>query len=315
MRFLFAVFLIADLAVGVSCRHPASTGISVDPAFRRWIPPETRVLAGADLEKLKSAPFYRRHQSSLDFPLLDASSERIGVDPRRDISEALIAWSANRPVFLIRGRFTPASVERKLEALGARRAAYKQYTLLGDPANSLVFLKRGVAAAGPTPALDAMLDLDAERGGQVPEELGARLRELPKGDQIWAVSRGGLPFTNWTMRSDYESALSNIVGYVRGTSMGAQVDTGVHFSADLTCASAQGAQRVHDALRAAVAMGRLTTKDNQQDLLRMYDAIRVDRDNDIVRVRADFPGDLADKLAGYLPELRNFAPGTWKPER
>jgi hypothetical protein len=305
VRYVGVILLVADLLVGVSCkRQPAATGISVDPVFRSLVPPKTRVLAGIDIEKLKATAFYKRHESDLNFPLLDASSERIGLDPRRNVSDLLIAWVATQPLFIARGHFSQRVVEQKIVALGAQRRAYKRYTLFGDDENSLVFLKRGIAAAGSTSVLHAAIDLEAEHDGQVPKELQQALGKLPKGDQIWLVSRGGLPFTDLPMRSDYGSALSNFVGYVRDTSFAAGVDTGVHLVADLTCISAQGAQRVHDGLRAAVALGRLTTKDDQQDLLRMYDAIRVDRHNDIVHLHADFSSDLADKLLQYLLHLK-----------
>jgi hypothetical protein len=256
------------------------------------------------MEKLKSAAFYKRHESDLNLPLLDASYERIGIDPRRDVSDLLIAWNGKQPVFMARGHFSQRVVEQKIAALGAQRRAYKRYTLFGDDENSLVFLKKGIAAAGSTSDLHAAIDLEAGHGGQVPEELQQALGKLPKGDQIWLVSRGGLPFADLPMRSDYGSVLSNFVGYVRDASIAAGIDTGVHLMADLTCISPQGAQRVHDGLRAAVAIGRLTTKDDQQDLLRMYDAIRVDRDNDIVHLHGDLSRDLADRMLQYLLHLK-----------
>ncbi|MBV9612705.1 MAG: hypothetical protein JO091_09535 [Acidobacteriaceae bacterium] len=90
--------------------------------------------------------------------------------------------------------------------------------------------------------------------------------------------------------------------------MGIGIDTGAHIAADLTCASGQGAQRVHDALRAGIAFGRLSTKDNEQELLQIYDAIQVTQDKQIVRVRADYPANLAAKLIAYLSDLK-FANG------
>jgi hypothetical protein len=305
VRYVAVILLLADLLVGVSCkRQPAATGISVDPAFRSLVPPDTRVLAGIEMEKLKTAAFYKRHESDLNFPLLDASYERIGLDPRRDVSDLLIAWSGERPLFMARGHFSQRVIEQKIAALGAQGRAYKRYTVFGDGENSLVFLNRGIAAAGSTSAVHAAIDLEAEDNGQVPQELQQALGKLPKGDQIWVVSRGGLPFVDLPMRSDYGSVLSNFVGYVRDTCIGAGVDTGVHLVADLTCISSRGAERVHDGLRAAVALGRLTTKDDQQDLLRMYEAIRVDRDNEIVHLHADLSSDLADRLLQYLLHLK-----------
>ncbi len=319
MRYLFSFFLLAGLLAallgGIGCGRQTAAGVSVNPAFRALIPANTRVLAGVDVDRLKTATLYRRHESSLNFPLLDASSERIGVDPRRDVSDVLIAWAGDRPLFMVRGRFTPSAVEQKLVALGAQRKKYRRYTLLGDDENSLAFLKNTVAVDGSVAGLHTVLDLRDQDAGRVPPELEAQLGSVPKGDQIWVVSRGGLPFTELPLRSDYQSALSNIIGYVRAASIGAGVDTGVHLAADLTCVSTQGAQRVGDGLRAGVALGRLTTKDDQQDLLRMYDAIHVDQDKEVVHVRAEIPGDLADKLLAYLPDLRTVGPDVLQKRR
>ena len=303
MRLACASFFLVAIAAATSCaRHPA-TGVTVDPVFRTLIAPDTKALAGAALDKLKTTPLYRRHEKSLDFPLLDASSERLGVDPRRDISDLAVEWNGGRAVFLGRGRFNPATVEQKLRALGARPAKVGKYSLFDIQQNALAFLGRGVVVEGSVDGLNRIIRLEDKGDGEVPEELAERLRLLPKGSQIWAVSRGGLPFAELPMRSDYASALSNIAGYVSGASLGIEVDTGAHVAADLTCVSAQGAERVRDGLRAAVAIGRLTTKDDQQDLLKIYDSIRVDQDREIVRMRADFPQDLADLLLASLPEL------------
>ena len=109
------------------------------------------------------------------------------------------------------------------------------------------------------------------------------------------------------MRSDIDSALSNIVGYVSGTAMGVGIDTGIHLQADLTCISDQGAQRVRDALRGGLGLARLTTKDNQLDLLRLYDAVHIDQENSLIHVRADLASDLANKLLSYIPQMKNGA--------
>ena len=304
MRVFLVFAVLAGSIVALSCGRTTSTGISLDRELRPYVPSDANVLAGIDIDRLKPTSLYQRHQSSLNFPLLDASSERIGLDPRRDLSRVLMAWNGKDALFAARGHFSSSVVQQKLAALGVKPAAYGHYTLLAIDRTALVFPKDSIAVAGSTQAVRGLLDTDIQREGSVPEELQQRLQSIPKGDQIWAVSRVGLPFGEVSMRSDYESALSNIAGYVRGTSLGVGIDTGAHLTAELTCVSAQGAQRVHDGLRAAVALGRLTTKDNEQDLLRIYDAIQVSQDRESVHVRADFQSDLADKLIAYLSDLK-----------
>src|SRR5207253_8575693 len=104
--------------------------------------------------------------------------------------------------------------------LGAHRRAYKNDTLFGDGKNSLVFIKDGLVLAGSPQALRDVIDARGNSDPGIPEELKQQLETIPKDDQIWAVSRGGLPLIGIPLRSDIDSALSNIVGYISGTAMG-----------------------------------------------------------------------------------------------
>lgn len=314
MRYFSFSLVLAGIIAATGCtKHPA-TGVSVQSAFRPLIPPDTKVLAGLDVDKIKATPLYQRHEKDLDFPLLNGSSERIGLDPRKDISNVLVAWNGKQPIFMMLGRFKPAEVEKKIGSLGARRSTYQKYILLGDPKNSIVFLTKAVAIAGSAESLHGVIDLESKGDGEVPEELQERLVGLPKTNQIWAVSRGGLPFMEVPMRSDFGSALSNIAGYIQATSTGIGVDSGLHLLMNIVCVSTQGAQRVHDALRGGIGFARLSTKDNQQDLLRLYDAIQVEQDQQVVHVRVDLGTDLSDKVLSYLPQLQRSAGSAFRPQ-
>jgi len=300
---------LASCACVVSCSKQTSSGVVVDQVYKPLIRPDTSVLAGMDLDKLKATPLYRRHEKAFNFPLLDASSQRLGFDPRRDIRDLVFASDGRTGALLARGRFQPKDIEAKFQASGLQRKPYKSFTLLGDDQNSLVFLKGGVAVAGSSQAVRSELDFQEGGAGEIPEELQERLRSLRKDDQIWIVSRNGLPFAGTPLRSDVQSALSNIVAYIRGATAGLAVDNGAHLQADLTCVSPEGAQRVHDALRGGIGLARLSTKDSETDLLKLYDAIQVDQDRNLVRVHADVSGDVADKLLNILPGVTSRADG------
>jgi hypothetical protein len=306
VRYLSTLCLLA-LVVALGCRRLVTKGVVVDSSFEPFIPADTKVLAGVQLTKLQSAPLYRAHKGQLDFGQVQAFSERTGLDPTRDLSEILIAWDGKQLLAMARGHFSQAKVGPKLESLGARRKSYKKYTLFGDERNSLVFMRDGLIVAGSSQALRELIDRGNKRDAGIPAELQQRLESTPKADQLWAVSRGGLPVNGIAMRSDIDSALSNIVGYVSGAATGIAIDTGIHFQADLTCISDQGAQRVRDALRGGIGLARLTTKDNQLELLRLYDSVHVDQEKSAIHVRADVAPDLADRLFSYIPRMKNDA--------
>lgn len=298
MRYLLPV-LFTGLLVATGCARQAATGISVDRALKPLVPPDTKVLAGVDIDKLKSAPFYQRHKE-LDWSQLDRIKKEIGLDPRRDISDALVAWNGKQALVLAHGTFNPNELQ---ERLGVRRSFYKHHDLIGGDTEGVVLLRKGVAAAGSASQLRTVIDLQDSGSGGIPDELAQQLEMLPKTDQIWAVSRGGLPFADLAVRSDIASALSNIVGYISNATAGVTVDTGTHWQADITCISDQGAQRVRDALRGGIGLARLTTKDDQLDQLRLYDSIHVDQDHQFVHIRSDLTPELMDKLLSILTQL------------
>lgn len=307
MRYNLAIVAAAGWLIALGCGKTSTLGVSVNAAFRPLIPADTKALAGLEIDKLKISDFYRKHQDQLDIAQVDAISERTGFDVRRDVSEALIAWNGGRALLISGGRFKTPEVEQKLGAMDVRRTSYKQYTFFGGGQDSLAFLSKTLVLAGPTDMLRKAIDQRAADGGGVPEDLNQRLRSIPRADQVWLVSSGPLPVAGIGIRSDVQSALSNIVNYVDGASVGIGLDSGAHLQADISCVSNEGAQRVHDALRGGIGLARLATKDNEIDLLRLWDAVHVDQDHNTVHLRADLPGDLADKLIAYIPKLRGRA--------
>jgi len=94
---------------------------------------------------------------------------------------------------------------------------------------------------------------------------------------------------------------------MRGTSLGLRFDSGSHLQARVVCKSAEGAQRVNDALRGLIGLARLSTNDNELDLLRMWDAVSIIKEEQAVRIQADLPADLTDKLIAHLGGLRTRA--------
>ena len=167
--------------------------------------------------------------------------------------------------------------------------------------------------AGPTAVVEAALDLRSTRAGEIPAELKERLADVPADSQIWEASRGGLPMANFPLRADMAANLSNIAAFVSGTSLGLRFDSGTHLQARLICKSPEGAQRIQDTLRGLIGPGGLSTHDNELDLLRMWDAISISKDQQTVRVEVDLAADLTDKLIAQLSILRGRAGGMLGP--
>ncbi len=296
--------IVVVVALATGCSNSQQTGASIDDAFRGGIAADAQTIVSVRLDKLKASELYRRHEQLLQLPQIDAMAEKAGLDPRRDISSLYLVWNGKHVLLLAEGAFSAAQLEQKLVAGGAQRVPYKNYTLLTRGNDSVVFPGHGVAVAAATELVQSELDLLASKAGEIPEELKERMAEVPSDAQIWAVSRGGLPAANFPLRADLDSALSNITAYVTATSFGVHLDSGSHVQARIICKSPVGAQRVHDAMRGLIGLARLSTKDNELDLLRMWDAVSISKDQNVVRVQTDLPADLSDKLIAQVLALR-----------
>lgn len=286
---------VATIAIA-SCSGPAPSGIVVPREFTPFISPDTSMILGANLERLRSSSLYAKYKGELNFAVLDQFEQEFGVDPRRDLNQLLYIAGEKKQYLLARGVFRIPDLEARLQKKGLKRTTYKGFALWGDGQNSLALRKGSVAVMGSADALREAINTEEAGRGEVPEEIADRLRSMPKSDQIWLVSRNGLPFASVATRTDIQSALSNIVGFIKEAAGSLGVEDGLHLRAALGCVSAEGATRVHDALRGAVAIGRLSTKDNETALLKIYDAIQIERQEKTVRVNAQLTGDQIQEL-------------------
>lgn len=306
---------VAALVLSVGCSKTPPTGASLDPGFRGGVSSDAQTLIAVNLDQIKASELYKTHQQLFDLPQFNAMAERAGLDPRRDVSSLCIVWDGKHLVLLAKGTFQNAQLEEKLIAGGAQRVPYKTFTLLTRGVDSVAFPKPGFAVVSSTIAVQNELDLLAAGSGSIPEELQARLADVPTDAQIWEISRGGLPGTGLTIRSDLDSALSNFASFVTGTSLGVRFDSGSHMLSRVICKSPEGAQRVNDALRGLIGLARLSTKDNELDLLRLWDAVSVTKTQQFVRIQADLPADLSGKLINQVAAFRGRAGGLLNPQQ
>jgi len=304
-----ATLLCGAALLGIlgGCARKPAMGIFVDPAFGPLIAPDTKLLAGVRLDKVRETPVYKKLDKQFDLDRrLDLFSRRTGLDPRKDLWQVLVASNGENFLVMARGKFTTGEMEPQLGALGRERTSYKDYTLIGNQQTSVVFINAGVAVAGTQEDLKYLIDHRAEYKN-VPPALSAKLATLPHDDQMWLVDDGAL--AGWrTARPDttgMRSLLSNLVGSIRTTTVGVHLDEGAQMKAAVDCVSDQGARRVHDALKGGIGLARLNTRDDQMQMLKLYDAIHVDQSGSHVAISAEVPPDLVEPLLKMLPDLKN----------
>jgi hypothetical protein len=305
------LFLAVAAIASAGCSRHRTTGIFVDPAFGPLVPPDTSFMAGVRLDKIRETAVYTRLKGQYDIERrMNLFAERTGLDPQKDLWQVLVVSNGDQTLVLARGKFTIGEMEPKLGALGNERTSYKDYTLIGSPQTSVVFMNPGVAIAGTQAALKHLLDHRAEYTN-LPSRFVDQLKSMPAADQAWVVSTGVLPGMKaiGPDATGARSMLSNLVGYIKDLQVGFHIDEGVQMAANIDCISQEGAQRVHDAAKGALGLARMNTPDDRMQLLRLYDAVQVNQKDTQVAIEATVAPDSVDPLLKML----SGAPGQAAP--
>jgi len=144
MAFAYPAAVLATLAFATAACRTAAPPPALDAELAACVPPETRVLARADLNALRANPGLQQL----------ASGWAAFLEPARDASEVLIAYNGKDLLFIARGQFRTAPAGGRLLtpqlALAggdaAIRAATAQHATGRSGAPSLVAFAEEVAA-------------------------------------------------------------------------------------------------------------------------------------------------------------------------
>ena len=234
-----------------------------------YVPADTVALAGIRVDSLKSSPSYRKLEA-LGLLRFDDIASSTGVDPRRDVSELLLAGNGKHTVMIARGR---------IELKNALPAGYR----LEKP-------EPDVAVAGPEAIVRAALEQRRTRGSA---GIATRAAAVRGDSQIWGVTTGGDVFF------PVEGNASNLRGFfrlVKEATFSADLRTGLHALAIASSGSEPEARKLADAVRGVAGLSRLAVPNNRPDLLRLYDGIKVDQQGATVRVEVTWAQNLVDAL-------------------
>lgn len=304
-RSLVAIAILIACAL-TGCRQQSSSGsIRLDPALETLVPDDTLFIMGADIDAIRNTSVYQKHIGIVDLPRLNEFTRQTGIDPRKDLSEVLSTSNGKSSVFMARGKFSTTDLEARLEKQGAARSAYKGYNFFGDDKYAVVFLNSTTALAGSTGSLKSIVDGRSKPRRGLPPALAARVHSIRAGSQIWAAFIGGVQGLKVTVPEG--SNLAAVIGLLRGIDsavLGMDLRNGFDLNGDALCKSEDNAKQLRMALKAVIGFGRLSTPDNQPDLLKVYDAIQIDQVQTKVIVTAHVPPELVDKFVDLWVKRR-----------
>lgn len=295
------LFLACSLAL-VGCAKPRASSRFISDELHKLIPPGATSLAGLDLNELRQTTFYRLHAAQFESPVVQSFGQQLGFDFRHDVSSLLLISTGKQAFIAVRGTFRQQFIEQQLAKSG-KPSEHAGHKLFRIGSSALTVLNQNLALVGPPDWLPAVIELYENETGDLPAEFESSFEQLAERDQIWAVSRGGLPFAGIARRTDIASLLSNFAGYVESTSTGILIDSGLDLKARVDCVSLQGAKRVDDGMRGGIGLARLAARGNETDLLQAYDAMRVRKEDKAVLLDVHMPPTVMEAIMKRLEGL------------
>ncbi len=282
------------------CRQAREPGtVRIDPALAALIPADTVMLIGVRIAALRDTPVFREYSNRPQAQILDQAAQQAGFDWRTDANEMLFASNGNHTLFTARGRFQVSQLSAKLESLGLLPQTRHGKTILTSGDSSVVFFNESTAAVGPTAVVESSLDRRNRPAG-VPAPLQALVAQIPADSHAWATGVGGIAPLAIPETGNLAN-LGKVFGSLADWRIAMNFTKGVAMISEGRGPTEADAKKLHGALRFLVASGRLSTPDNQPDMLRFYDTIKVTQEGLGVRFDADVPMDLLQKAIASLP--------------
>jgi len=145
----------------------------------------------------------------------------------------------------------------------------------------------------------------APQGG-IPAALGDEIRSISIPNQAWVVSLGWNPAIDSLIpQTGNWSNLRRILRSLGSFTIAADLRSGLNLVATGACASDEEAENLAGALTGFVGLSRLA---RDSEIPKLYDAIKVQRNRRSIRITAQIPRDLLERLisrsSGSTPESR-----------
>ena len=274
--------------LGCSCAQTG--GARIDPALAALVPADTILLSGIRMNELRATPLYTKMLSQQRLSELDDFARQTNFDPRKDVNEMLLASNGVESVLLARGNF-------KIQApAGMKKSIYKGATLYGKTGGAYAILDATTAVAGVESAVRRAID-QKQSGRPGPASLLDRARALPGSGQLWFVSSGwGTLPERLAADPGNLSNMGRLLRTIENASGTADLRSGITATLIGQCRTDPDAKNLGDAARGMVGLGRLSVPENQPEMLRVFDGIKVEQKQRTVQVNVSISPDLIDKL-------------------
>ncbi|MEP7365389.1 MAG: hypothetical protein ABI972_19215 [Acidobacteriota bacterium] len=262
MKFRIALPVLA-LAAAMSLPMAAA-----DPTMLKAVMPDAEFVAGADIAKVMNSPFGQFALSKIgaEDKKLQAMIELTGFDPRRDLSEVLIAskniTGKGNAVVMVRGTFDLAKLTAAASLHGAALNSYNGVTMFSldpkKPTEGVVALLPGLAIGGPDEDVKSTVDR-FQSGKGTPPAITVQANAASAKYDAWAVSNGSpAQFAGRVTNPNISGSLKgDVLQGITQTSGGVRFGANVEIGGEAVMRSEQDAAALVDVYKFLMSMAQM----------------------------------------------------------
>lgn len=270
------LILLAYLAVKLTVKPSDTDPVKIDPALAVLVPPETQMLVGIRAKEITKTPVYALLREKRLLEPLESFVERTGITPEKQLYELLVTFDGRESLILARAKFHEESaLEPDIKGPGMQRFDHGGRMFIGNPQFAIAFVNATTAIMGSTSYLRETVDRLNRGQLGMPEEFRQQQALIPRVNYLWMITRGLSP----EMRSyiPEQGNAANITRLLRGMQASrVMVDLrgDVVVSAHADMENPEAASQTASALKGLAGLARLTTPNDQLDLLQIYDSLQ-----------------------------------------
>ena len=313
--------------LAVLLASPAATW-AADPGLLKLVMPDAKVIAGIQVDQTRNSLFgqYILSHMQVDDTGFKSFIAQTGFDPRRDVSEILIAsnWQQsatpdNRWLVTARGSFDLDKIRQAAAAKGATTVTHAGIDIYkysppqhDDVVNGLAFLDSSTAAMGDLDSLEKAIDR-AKSGAAPSAKLLDKAGDISSKNDFW--------FVTLVPVSEFADAIPNpnLSGAMKGNMLAGIVEAsgGVKFGdtvaihAQTVARSEKDAQALVDVVKFVAGMVQLNRQQNATagQVATLLDTLDCKADGTVTTLSLAIPENQIEQLIASVPR----GPGKKKP--
>lgn len=307
------IFLAATL-VAISCG--ALPAKAADPRLLGLVMPDAKVLAGVNVDQAKATPFgvYVLGQIAPQDQGLQQLATLLGFDPRRDVSELLVASTAvagHTGLAVARGVFDPAKIAAAALLAGAKSENYNGINILEDPkqANGVAFLDPTLVVVGDVANVKAAIDRNTQNTPSVlPGALSSQVSLWSQTEDAWVVANVPPSLLKLSPDAPQVPGLTGQSAFAAVQQIAAGIKFGsiVALTAQARTDTAQNAANMAGAMQFLANLAQTQTAQNPQAGA-LLKSLTVSAQDVNVNIGLSLPADQFEQLAKPRPAARSGA--------